>query len=164
VPADQGVCADVVVRSLRQLGIDLQRLVHQDMKAEFRAYPTKWGLNAPDPNIDHRRVLNLETYFSRQGWSLPITRRAEDYRPGDLVTWTVPPNLPHIGIVSNRKNSDGSRYMIVHNIGYGPKLEDRLFDFPITGHYRFGGGDLGPRTTERSPPDSSLFLSAEENL
>lgn len=138
VPPDQGVCADVVVRSYRALGIDLQQLVHMDMKAHFAAYPRKWGLRVPDSNIDHRRVLNLETFLSRHGVSLPVTSRPEDYRPGDIVTMTVPPDLPHIAIVSDRKSPDGRRYMIIHNIGQGPKLEDRLFEFPITGHYRFG--------------------------
>jgi uncharacterized protein len=136
VPADQGVCTDVVVRAYRQLGIDLQRLVNWDMASNFGVYPTKWGLNYPDPNIDHRRVLNLQVFLSRMGAALPVSNRPEDYRPGDLVTWTIPPDLPHIGIVSNRRGA-GGRYKIIHNIGKGPKLEDRLFDFPITGHYRF---------------------------
>lgn len=139
VPPEQGVCTDEVIRAYRQLGIDLQQLVHWDMAANFSLYPTKWGLSYPDPNIDHRRVLNLRVFFERHGTSLPVTNRAANYRPGDLVTWTVPPDLPHIGIVSNRRSPDGKRYMIVHNIGKGPRLEDRLFDFPITGHYRFNG-------------------------
>jgi hypothetical protein len=139
VRADRGVCTDVVVRAYRRLGIDLQQLVHLDMKSDFHVYPRKWGLKEPDVNIDHRRVLNLQTFFSRHGTSLPITTRAKDYRPGDLVTSIVPPAMPHIAIVSNRKSPDGKRYMIVHNIGKGPQLEDRLFAYPITGHYRFDG-------------------------
>lgn len=140
VAADRGVCTDEVIRAYRALGIDLQRLVHLDMSSHFALYPNlpKWELSAPDPNIDHRRVLNLRVFFARHGKALPVSDRPEHYRPGDVVTWTVPPDLPHIGIVSNRRGADGRRYMIVHNIGRGPQLEDRLFDWPITGHYRFG--------------------------
>ncbi len=139
VPANIGVCTDVVVRSYRALGIDLQQLVHEDMKANFSAYPSKriWGLSRPDTNIDHRRVPNLQTFFKRKGSSLPITSNAEDYLPGDIVSWMLPNNLPHIGIVSGKKNAEGTRYLIVHNIGWGPKADDMLFDYNITGHYRF---------------------------
>jgi len=166
VPADRGVCTDVVVRSYRRLGIDLQRLVHLDMKSNFGVYPNlkKWGLSQPDPNIDHRRVLNLQTFFSRHGRSLPVTNRAKDYRPGDLVVTTVPPNMPHIAIVSNRKSADRKRYMIVHNIGRGPKLEDRLFDFPITGHYRFGRKRDVSFSTTRLRASSDYFLFADDSL
>lgn len=138
VSADTGVCTDVVIRSYRALGVDLQRLVHEDMARDFDTYPSRriWGLSRTDRNIDHRRVPNLQVFFRRQGRELPVTKRAEDYRPGDLVTWMLPGNLPHIGIVSDRLGASGAR-MIVHNIGRGPKLEDRLFEFPITGHYRF---------------------------
>jgi uncharacterized protein YijF (DUF1287 family) len=151
VPADRGVCTDEVIRSYRALGIDLQRLVHLDMRSHFDLYPNlaKWELSAPDPNIDHRRVLNLMTFFARHGKALPVSKRPENYRPGDLVTWTVPPDLPHIGIVSNRRGADRRRYMIVHNIGRGPRLEDRLFDWPITGHYRFGEHDAARLTGVR---------------
>ncbi|NVJ60665.1 MAG: DUF1287 domain-containing protein [Gammaproteobacteria bacterium] len=138
VPADIGVCTDVIIRSYRALGIDLQQLVHEDMKANFSVYPSKriWGLNKPDPNIDHRRVPNLQTFFSRHGQVLEITNIVEDYKPGDLVTWMLPGNLPHIGIVSDRRTLNNMP-LIVHNIGAGPKLESMLFNYPITGHYRF---------------------------
>jgi hypothetical protein len=139
VPEGVGVCTDVVIRSYRQLGIDLQEDVHEEMAAHFDAYPKTWNLSRPDSNIDHRRVPNLQTFFSRRGIVLPVTRNPEDYVAGDLVTWMVPDDLPHIGIVVDRKSSDGSRPLVVHNIGRGPKLEDILFDFPITGHYRYYG-------------------------
>ena len=137
VPDDIGVCADVVIRAYRAVGIDLQVEVHEDMAANFSAYPDKWGLTRPDPNIDHRRVPNLETFFRRKGKVLPVTDDPDDYRPGDLVTWVLPGGLPHIGIVTDRRSLLGRRPLVVHNIGRGPKLEDRLFDFPITGHYRY---------------------------
>jgi len=136
VAMETGVCTDVVIRALR-VGAerDLQRLVHEDMKTNFARYPKIWGLKRPDKNIDHRRVPNLMTYFKRMGYALPVTRNAADYLPGDLVTCTVPPNLPHIMIVSNKKNSEGVP-LIIHNIGGGAREEDRLFEFPMTGHYR----------------------------
>jgi len=137
VPADVGVCTDVVIRAYRAIGIDLQQRVHEDMRAHFAAYPKLWGLNKPDSNIDHRRVPNLQTYFRRQGNALRASSNAADYEPGDLVTWALPGNWPHIGIVMNRHSSDGKRLLVVHNIGQGPQLEDMLFDYPITGHYRF---------------------------
>jgi len=140
VPADRGVCSDVVVRSYRAVGIDLQQLVHEDMLANFAAYPRIWGLERPDSNIDHRRVPNLRVFFSRHGLSLPISRTPESYLPGDIVTWEVPPHLPHIGIVAAKYSDlDPARPLIIHNIGSGPHIEDRLFDFPITGHYRYTG-------------------------
>jgi uncharacterized protein len=135
VPQDRGVCTDVVIRALRTHGLDLQRSVHEDMRANFAAYPKNWGLRAPDRNIDHRRVPNLQTWFSRQGWSLRPNRDAAAYRPGDLVTWMLPGNLPHIGIVSDR-NSRAGTPLIIHNVGRGTREEDILFDYPITGHYR----------------------------
>lgn len=136
VPLEGGVCTDVVVRALRTaFNMDLQRLVHEDMKAAFSQYPKLWGLKKPDKNIDHRRVPNLQTFFRRKGWSLTVSRKAEDYRPGDLVTCVVPPNLPHIMMVSDRKNADGAP-LVIHNIGAGTREEDRLFEFKITGHYR----------------------------
>jgi uncharacterized protein YijF (DUF1287 family) len=136
VPIETGVCADVVVRALRAgRGIDLQKLVHDDMKQHFASYPQKWGLSGPDKNIDHRRVPNLQAYFKRVGWELPVSTKAGDYQPGDLVASLVPPNLPHIMIVSDRTNAD-KRPLVIHNIGHGAQEEDRLFDFRITGHYR----------------------------
>lgn len=139
VPAEIGVCTDVVIRAYRQLGIDLQQLVHEDIKANFDAYPSKriWGLSKPDSNIDHRRVPNLQTFFSRKGQSLAISEDASDYLPGDLVTWKLPNNLPHIGIVIDQKHHESGNPLIVHNIGLGPKIDDMLFTAKITGHYRF---------------------------
>lgn len=140
IPIERGVCTDVVVRALRDaLGMDLQKLVHEDMKSAFSKYPKIWGLSKPDRNIDHRRVPNLRCYFQRKGWSLAVTKSELDYRPGDLVTCTVPPNRPHIMIVSDRRSADGTP-LVIHNIGSGAKEENRLFDFPLTGHYRVPRG------------------------
>jgi uncharacterized protein YijF (DUF1287 family) len=141
VPDDVGVCTDLVVRSYRAVGIDLQRRVHEDMAANFDAYPDNWGLAAPDPNIDHRRVPNLQTFFRRHGTALPVTDGPADYLAGDIVTWMLPGDLPHIGLVTDRVSTDGRRPLIVHNIGRGPQIEDALFDFPVTGHYRYRPGD-----------------------
>jgi len=138
VPDQIGVCTDVVVRSYRAVGVDLQRLVHEDMLANFAEYPQNWGLNHPDTNIDHRRVPNLRTFFKRHGTVLTTKSEPDEYQAGDLVTWMLPGNLPHIGIVTNRRSGDGRRPLIVHNIGAGPRVEDVLFEFPITGHYRYG--------------------------
>jgi len=146
VPANIGVCTDVVIRSYRKLGIDLQQQVHQDMSAAFNSYPNprKWGLSKPDTNIDHRRVYNLRAFFARRGAGLPITRNPTDYRPGDLVTWMVGPDLPHIGVVVDRSSkADPRRKMIVHNIANGPQIEDILFRFRITGHYRYTPDKMG---------------------
>lgn len=137
VPAGIGVCTDVVIRAYRKLGVDLQKEVHEDMARAFDKYPKRWGRRRPDTNIDHRRVPNLETFFSRKGVRLPVSRRPEDYRTGELVTWTLPGNLPHIGIVSSRLAADGRTPLIIHNIGAGPKLEDVLFSYAIAGHYRY---------------------------
>src|SRR5450755_5036771 len=140
VPADTGVCTDEIIRSYRALGIDLQKEVHEDMVQNFSTYPRKWrwGLGKPDSNIDHRRVANLMIFFGRKGESLPTSTRAQDYRPGDLVTYDLGGNVPHIGIVVDRKGV-GGRYMIEHNIGQGPHIEDVLFNWKITGHYRYYG-------------------------
>jgi hypothetical protein len=140
VPADIGVCTDLVIRAYRAAGVDLQQRVHEDMKGAFGAYPRLWGLARPDANIDHRRVPNLQTYFRRHGASVSVTSDPQTYLMGDLVTWRLPGNLPHIGIVTDRRSRDGRRPLIVHNIGAGPELEDVLFRFPITGHYRYRGG------------------------
>ena len=137
VPSHIGVCSDVVIRSYRSLGIDLQVLVHEDMSAHFDLYPDIWGLSKPDPNIDHRRVPNLETFFKRHGTSLPLSTRARDYAPGDIVSWRLGGTLPHVGIVSPNKISGTDRYYIVHNIGAGPKEEDVLFKYRLHGHYRY---------------------------
>ena len=139
VPADVGVCTDVVIRAYRQLGIDLQALVHADISAHFNIYPSKriWGLAAPDSNIDHRRVPNLQVFLTRKGESLPVSQQAGDYQPGDLVTWMLPGNLPHIGIISDQQDPESKVPLVIHNIGRGPRQENSLFSFPITGHYRY---------------------------
>lgn len=137
VPERIGVCTDVLIRSYRQLGVDLQQLVHEDMNAHFDKYPDHWGLTKTDTNIDHRRVPNLERFFERQGQSLAVSDKAEDYKPGDIVSWRLTSGLPHIGIVSDKKSEDSESYMIVHNIGLGPQLEDVLFSYKIAGHYRY---------------------------
>jgi uncharacterized protein YijF (DUF1287 family) len=137
VPKHIGVCTDVVVRAYRTVGVDLQQLVHEDMRLDFDAYPRRWGLRQPDSNIDHRRVPNLQVYFSRHGRSLPFTTDPAIYKPGDLVTWTLPGGLPHIGIVSDRKAEGTLRPLIIHNIGAGPVEDDILFQYAITGRYRF---------------------------
>lgn len=141
VPADTGVCTDEVIRSYRALGIDLQKEVHEDIAAHFNAYPNhlRWMTFSPDTNIDHRRVPNLQVFFSRKGASLPISTRAEDYGPGDLVTWDLGGGVPHIGIVVDRKSMASGRFMVVHNIGQGPRMEDVLFQWKITGHYQYFG-------------------------
>ena len=138
VPADRGVCTDVIVRAYRQaFGFDLQQKVNADMRAHGAVYPQRWGLHKPDANIDHRRVFNLQTYFARQGAERPRTTVLADWQPGDLVTQLVPANLPHIGIVSGTSNSDNTRLLVIHNIGQGTLLEDTLATYPITGRYRF---------------------------
>ena len=137
VPADKGVCTDVVIRAYQKLGIDLQKEVHEDMVKNFSKYPKSWGLKRADSNIDHRRVPNLQVFFSRFGKVKPISNDAKDYVPGDIVTWNLPKNLTHIGIVVNKKSPDGKRFMIVHNIGAGQVLQDCLFDWTITGHYQY---------------------------
>ncbi len=135
VPKERGVCTDVVIRALRTEGLDLQQAVHEDMRAHFDRYPRTRGLRRPDHNIDHRRVPNLQVWFARQGWSLTPSTRAADYRPGDLVTWMLPGNLPHIGIVSERFSWRDTP-LVIHNIGNGTREENILFAYPITGHYR----------------------------
>ena len=139
VPADKGVCTDEVIRSYRALGIDLQKEVHEDMAVNFSRYPTKFGLTTTDTNIDHRRVPNLRVFFERKGKSLPITDAATDYRPGDIVTWDLNAAQTHIGLVVDVPSETPGRYMIMHNIGQGPKIEDILFAWKITGHYRYTG-------------------------
>jgi len=135
VPIDRGVCTDVVVRALRAgINADLQKLVHEDMKSNFSAYPKIWGLRRPDRNIDHRRVPNLKCFFKRKGCSLGVSRNKQDYHPGDIVTCKVE-NLPHIMIVSDRKTNGGVP-LVIHNIGRGTEEQDALFEFTITGHYR----------------------------
>jgi len=141
VPSDTGVCTDEIIRSYRAVGVDLQKEVHEDMLTNFAAYPNqrRWGMQHPDPNIDHRRVPNLMVFFGRKGENMPVTLLAQDYSPGDLVTWDLGGDVPHIGIVVNQKSADSTRYQVVHNIGAGPKMEDVLFRWKITGHYRYYG-------------------------
>jgi uncharacterized protein len=139
VPADKGVCTDVVIRTYRKIGTDLQREVHEDMKTNFKLYPKKWGLKKTDTNIDHRRVLNLMVFFQRFAQSKKISTNAADYTPGDIVTWNLGGSLTHIGIVINKKSADQKRPLIVHNIGNGQEISDCLFTYSITGHYFYKG-------------------------
>ena len=144
VPADTGVCTDEIIRSYRRLGVDLQKEVHEDMVRNFGVYPRSWRwlLSRPDPNIDHRHVPNLMVFFARKGESLSLSGRADDYTPGDLVTWDLGGGVPHIGVVVDQKSATSGRYMIVHNIGQGPRMEDVLFNWKVTGHYRYFGPAL----------------------
>jgi len=141
VPPDTGVCTDEIIRAYRAVGIDLQKEVHEDMVRNFSAYPNqrRWLLAHTDTNIDHRRVPNLMTFFARQGDPLTTSMQKEDYVPGDLVTWDLGGNVPHIGMVVDRKSARTGRYLVVHNIGRGPQMEDALFNWKITGHYRYFG-------------------------
>ncbi len=139
VAQDRGVCTDVVVRAYRRaFGLDLQKLVHEDMLANFAAYPKGWGLKSPDSNVDHRRVPNLAVFFTRRGGSLAVSQNPADYQPGDLVAQMLPGNLPHIAIISTNRSVDViERPLVIHNIGQGAREEDTLFAFPHTGHFRF---------------------------
>ncbi len=136
VPRRTGVCTDVVIRAMRGAGVDLQKEVHEDMRTHFSAYPRRYGLKRPDRSIDHRRVPNLMTYFSRKGRSLPMSTRAEDYRPGDIVAWKLSSGM-HIGLVSDVPSSRGWGWQIIHNIGGGARVEDALFGMEVIGHYRY---------------------------
>ena len=152
VPVEVGVCTDEVIRSYRKVGVDLQKEVHEDMKSNFSLYPRQWGMKKPDTNIGHRRVPNLMVFFGRKGEALPITGNAKDYAPGDVVTWDLGGGMTHIGIVVNVPSSaDESRYLIVHNIGAGPKMEDALFSWKITGHYRYTGPPPPRPQSSRQP-------------
>lgn len=137
VPSNIGVCADVIIRAYRKLGIDLQQLVHEDMSKHFSIYPNNWGLQNTDKNIDHRRVPNLMKYFDRYGKKLPISLNDKDFQPGEIVCWLINGKLPHIGIVVNVRSNISNRYLIVHNVGAGQVIEDCLFKYPINGHYVF---------------------------
>lgn len=137
VPLETGVCSDVVVRAFRKAGIDLQKEIHDDMGRAWSVYPRKWGASRPDSNIDHRRVLNLMTYFDRQGKTLPVTKDRNDYLPGDIVTWDLSSGIEHIGIVVNTWSESTKGYLIVHNIGAGARSEDVLLNWKITGHFRY---------------------------
>jgi uncharacterized protein len=137
VPPETGVCSDVIVRALRKTGIDLQKEVHEDMVRAWSVYPKKWGAKGTDTSIDHRRVLNLMTWFNRQGKSLPITQDRADYLPGDVVAWDLSDGLEHIGILTNVSSEADQHYLIVHNIGAGARIEDVLLTWKIVGHYRY---------------------------
>ncbi len=137
VPIDKGVCTDVIIRAYRKLGVDLQKEVHEDMKANFGRYPKNWGLSKPDRNIDHRRVPNLMVFFTRHGTVKSITNNTDDYLPGDIICWNLGGAVTHIGLVVNRKSADGKRHLIVHNIGGGQVLADCLFEYKIIGHYQY---------------------------
>jgi uncharacterized protein len=137
VPANKGVCTDVVIRAYRKMRIDLQKEVHEDMSANFSVYPKSWKMKGPDKNIDHRRVLNLMVFFKRHGGEKAITSSAADYLPGDVVCWNLGGGITHIGIVSKKQSEDGKRNLIVHNIGAGQVLEDCLFTYKVIGHYRY---------------------------
>jgi len=137
VPIETGVCSDVIIRALRTANIDLQKEVHEDMKGNFSSYPTKWGLRGTDRNIDHRRVPNLQTYFARRGKEVATTGSADTFLPGDIVTWDLGGGVDHVGIVTNVWYKPSQRYLIVHNIGSGTRMEDVLFAWKITGHYRY---------------------------
>jgi uncharacterized protein len=146
VPADSGVCSDEIIRIYRAVGVDLQKEVHEDIVRDPSAYPlmSRWRQKHPDRNIDHRRVANLMVFFSRKGEELPVSSKAKDYLPGDLVTWDLANGAIHIGMIVDQKALLTGRYKIVHNIGAGPKMEDVLFDWKITGHYRYYGPSHGP--------------------
>ncbi len=139
VPANVGVCSDVIIRAFRDIDIDLQKEIHEDMSSNFKVYPNLWGLTAPDKNIDHRRVPNLQTYFQRKNYDLPVTDDANDYIPGDVVVWRFANGRVHTGLVVNAFDLTSQRYLIVHNAGRGPQLEDVLFTWEIIGHYRIIG-------------------------
>lgn len=136
VPTETGVCADVLIRALRKVGVDLQREVHVDIKSNFASYPSLWGLSRPDRNIDHRRVPNLRRWFERHGWSQKVSDHAGDYQAGDVVSWRLDNGRPHIGIVSSRMAPGSDRPLVVHNIALGALEEDVLFAWTISGHYR----------------------------
>jgi len=138
LPSGTGACTDVVIRAFRKAGVDLQREVHEDMAANFTSYPQKWGLKSTDTNIDHRRVPNLQTFFTRKGRSLPVSSDPNSYKPGDIVTWDLDgKGMTHVGLISNQLDENSGRYMVVHNIGGGVAEEDRLFQWKITGHFRY---------------------------
>ena len=165
VPEKMGVCTDEIIRTYRAVGIDLQKEVHEDMAKNFSAYPNmqKWGLRRTDTNIDHRRVPNLAVFFRRNGDSMATTTVASTYQPGDLVTWDLGGGIPHIGIVVDKKAASG-RYMVVHNIGQGPRMEDVLFTWKITGHFRYYGRDRERRASNRATRGLHRLVSARPSI
>lgn len=160
LPIDRGVCSDVIIRAFRSAGIDLQQEIHEDMLKAFSAYPQKWGLHTTDTNIDHRRVPNIMTFLERRKKAVPVTQQEKDYKPGDIVTWKLPGNIDHIGIVVNVRAEESDRYKVVHNIGAGAKLEDILFEFEITGHYRY----FNNRCMVESVRTGNTFLFKDDSL
>lgn len=137
VPIETGVCSDVIIRAFRKAGIDLQKEIHEDMKTNFAEYPTKWGLKTADSNIDHRRVPNLQTFFARKGKEVATTGSADTFLPGDIVTWDLGGGVDHVGMIVNVWYKPSQRYLVVHNIGGGVQMEDVVFAWKITGHYRY---------------------------
>ena len=158
VPRERGVCTDVIIRAFRRNEVDLQKEIHEDIAGDFKAYPQKWNASKPDSNIDHRRVPNLMTYFERQGKSLPVTERAADYLPGDVVTWEVQ-GRPHIGLVTDEQAPSSQTPLIVHNIGAGARVEDVLFAWKITAHYRFFKDD-SPSPVKQSAAPAGVARAA----
>lgn len=150
VPRTTGVCTDVLIRALREHGVDLQELVHRDMAAHFDVYPRRWGLRRPDANIDHRRVPNLMTFFSRRGLARPISRDAAAYSPGEVVAWDLGGGVTHIGFISDRRSSSGTP-LVIHNIGAGVREEDILFRFEILGRYDLAALTAPPGSPAESP-------------
>lgn len=142
VSPGKGVCSDVVIRSYRKVGIDLQQEVHENIKKNFSRYPARklWGQRRPDTNIDHRRVPNLMVFFSRKGETKPITQNITDYAAGDIVSWQPDNGRPHIGIVIDKISERSGNPLVMHNIGGGQVSEDVLFSWKITGHYRYKAG------------------------
>ncbi len=136
VPSNMGCAADVIVRSLRSVGVDLQELIYLDMTQSFGSYAKNKKDAKPDTNVDHRCVPNLQVFFERHGSSLPVTRKVDDYKPGDIITCRTIENQPHIAIIVPSPTG-GARPWIVHNIGRGVCIEDRLLDFSLTGHFRY---------------------------
>jgi uncharacterized protein len=157
VPMDRGVCTDVLIRAYRGLNVDLQERVHRDMNAAWSRYPKLWGLSRPDTNIDHRRVPNLAVFFARHGSTLPVSRDARAYEPGDIVTWRLPAGVPHVGIVSDRMTESGTP-LVIHNIGSGAVEEDILFAYTITGHYRYAPANLTAACAATSAPRAARPL------
>ncbi len=137
IPSNKGVCTDVIIRAYRFIGIDLQKEVHEDMKTNFSVYPKNWGLKNTDKNIDHRRVPNLMKFFERKGTIKVKSTNPSDYESGDIVCWSLSGGITHIGIVIDKKSTDGIRNLIVHNIGAGQVIQDCLFNFKIIGHYSY---------------------------
>jgi uncharacterized protein YijF (DUF1287 family) len=139
VSPERGVCTDVIIRAFRAAGVDLQKEIHEDMKKNFDSYPKLWGNKRPDPNIDHRRVPNIVTFLTRKAKAIAVSQNGGDYLPGDIVVWKIPGDLDHIGLVVDVRVRNTDRFAVVHNIGRGAQIEDILFEYKITGHFRYFG-------------------------